>query len=159
MVAIRVSDIMSEPVACCAPVATLQEVARLMVENDCGEIPICNASRHPIGVITDRDITTRTVAEGRNPVPMHVRDVMTTPIVTVNPETSLEECSQVLERNRIRRVPVVDASGRLCGMVSQADIARHGSKVMAGTVVQRVSEPNLPAAPMSSPMPGTVVVR
>jgi CBS domain-containing protein len=150
MPATRVSDIMSVPVACCAPETTLEEVARLMLENDCGEIPICNAKGRPIGVITDRDIATRTVALGKNPVPMHVHDAMTSPIVTVSPETSLEECCQMLERNRIRRLPVVDASGRLCGMVSQADIARHAPRTDAAAVVRKVSEPNLPAAPMST---------
>ena len=140
----RVKDIMSTAVACCSPETKLPEVARMMVEHDCGEIPVVDASGVPIGVVTDRDITCRTVAEGRNPLVMEAGDCMTTPCVTVTPETSLEECCQTLEKNRIRRVPVVDEAGACCGMVSQADIARNAPKNETAEVVKKVSEPRLP---------------
>jgi CBS domain-containing protein len=141
----RVRDIMSTSVACCGPETKLPEVARMMVDHDCGEIPVVNAKGAPIGVVTDRDITCRTIAEGRNPLVLEAGDCMTTPCVTVTPATSLEECCQILEKNRIRRVPVVDASGACCGMVSQADIARHAPKTETATVVRKVSQPSLPA--------------
>ena len=83
----RVKDIMSTTVACCGPETSLPEVARMMVDNDCGEIPVVNASGAPIGVVTDRDITCRTIAEGRNPLVMVAGDCMTSPCVTVTPET------------------------------------------------------------------------
>jgi CBS domain-containing protein len=118
-------------------------VARLMVENDCGEIPVVNASGAPIGVVTDRDITCRTVAEGKNPLVMEAGDCMSTPCVTVAPDMSLEECCEALEENLIRRVPVVDEHGALCGMVSQADIARNAPKKETAKVVRKVSEPGL----------------
>jgi CBS domain-containing protein len=138
----RVRDIMSMNVACCSPETSLPEVARMMVDNDCGEIPVVNASRVPIGVVTDRDITCRAVAEGKNPLLMEAGDCMTTPCVTVTPDTSLEECCETLERNRIRRVPVVDETGACCGMVSQADIARNAPKTETADVVKKVSEPS-----------------
>ena len=141
----RVKDIMSTTVACCSPDTTLPEVARMMVDNDCGEIPVVNASGVPIGVVTDRDITCRAVAEGMNPLSMVAGDCMTTPCVTVTPETSLDECCQALEKNKIRRVPVVDEAGACCGMVSQADIARNAPKSETAEVVKKVSEPSLPA--------------
>jgi CBS domain-containing protein len=141
----RVQDIMSTTVACCSPETKLPEVARMMVDNDCGEIPVVNASGVPIGVVTDRDITCRAVAEGLNPLEMEAGDCMTTPCVTVTPETSLEECCQALEKNKIRRVPVVDETGACCGMVSQADIARNAPKSETAEVVKKVSEPSLPA--------------
>jgi CBS domain-containing protein len=140
----RVKDIMSTTVACCSPETTLPEVARMMVDNDCGEIPVVNASGVPIGVVTDRDITCRAVAKGRNPLLMVAGDCMTTPCVTVTPETSLEECCQALEKNKIRRVPVVGETGACCGMVSQADIARNAPKSETAAVVKKVSEPSLP---------------
>ena len=146
----RVRDIMSTSVASCFPETRLPEVARLMVDNDCGEIPVLNASGAPIGVLTDRDITCRTVADGRNPLVMEAGDCMTTPCTTVTPETSLEECCAILEDNQIRRVPVVDASGTLCGMVSQADIARHAPKKETAKVVRKVSEPSLHGAQLYS---------
>jgi CBS domain-containing protein len=138
----RVRDIMSMNVACCSPETSLPEVARMMVDNDCGEIPVVNASRVPIGVVTDRDITCRAVAEGKNPLLMEAGDCMTAPCVTVTPDTSLEECCETLERNRIRRVPVVDETGACCGMVSQADIARNAPKTETADVVKKVSEPS-----------------
>jgi len=140
----RVGDIMSKNVACCSPETSLPEVARMMVDNDCGEIPVVTVSRAPIGVVTDRDITCRTVAEGKNPLLMEAGDCMTTPCVTVTPETSLEECCQTLESNQIRRVPVVDETGACCGMVSQADIALHAPKTETAEVVKKVSEPTGP---------------
>jgi len=140
----RVRDIMSKNVACCSPETTLPEVARMMVDNDCGEIPVVNASRVPIGVVTDRDITCRAGAEGKNPLLMDAGDCMTAPCVTVTPETSLDECCETLETNQIRRVPVVDETGACCGMVSQADIARHAPKTETAEVVKKVSEPSRP---------------
>lgn len=137
----RVRDIMSRNVACCTPETSLPEVARMMVDNDCGEIPVVSLTGNPIGVVTDRDITCRVVAEGKNPLLMEAGDCMTTPCVTVTPETSLDECCEVLESNQIRRVPVVDEMGACCGIVSQADIARNASKSETAKVVKKVSEP------------------
>lgn len=137
----NVRDIMSKDVAFCHPETGLQEVARMMVDMDCGEIPVVSASRAPIGVITDRDITCRTVAKGKDALRMTAADCMTSPSITVTPETTLEQCCQVLEDNKVRRVPVVDESGACCGIVSQADIALHAPKAETAEVVQKVSEP------------------
>jgi len=144
----QVKDIMTPDPACCTPDTALQRVAELMVENDCGEIPVVEnaASMRPVGVVTDRDITCRTVAKGLNPLTLAASDCMTTPAVTVTPDTSLDECCRVLEENQIRRVPVVDAGGSCCGIVALADIARHAKKRDAGEVVREVSEPTSSAS-------------
>src|SRR5919112_610028 len=134
--------------ACCTPDTTLQRAAELMVENDCGEIPVIDnaASMKPVGVITDRDIVCRTVAKGLTPLTMLVSECMTTPCVTVTPDTSLDECCRVLEENQIRRVPVVDAGGACCGIVALADIAKHAKKRETAEVVREVSEPSTSAS-------------
>jgi len=93
----QVKDIMTADPACCAPHTPLPEVARLMVEHDCGEIPIVDAQRKPVGVITDRDITCRTVAENRNPLELTARDCMSSPVVTVASEASVEDCCKTME--------------------------------------------------------------
>ena len=144
----EVKDIMTPDPACCTPDTALQRAAEMMVENDCGEIPVVEnvASMKPVGVITDRDITCRTVAKGLNPLTMTVSECITTPCVTVTPDTSLDECCKVLEENQIRRLPVVDASGACCGIVALADIARHAAKRDAGEVVKEVSEPSSSAS-------------
>ena len=146
----RVKDVMTPDPAICTPDSTLQRIAEMMVEHDCGEIPVVAdiASMIPIGVVTDRDITCRTVAEGKNPLLMEAGDCMSTPCVTVTPETSLGDCCQTLESHQIRRVPVVDETGACCGMVSQADIARHAPKKETAKVLQKVSEPG-PTVPQA----------
>lgn len=135
----RVQEIMTADPACCAPDDSLKDVACLMVEYDCGEIPVVQNKR-PVGVVTDRDITARIVAKGKNPLEMSARDCMTSPAITVKPDTSLDECCQTMEAHQIRRVPVVDETGSCCGMVSQADIARHASARKTAEVVREVSE-------------------
>ena len=139
----KVRDIMTTDVACCTPETPLQEVARMMVDNDCGEIPVVDArgSMRPVGVVTDRDITCRVVALGENALERTAKDCMSSPAISVRPEDDVDDCIRTLEDHQIRRVPVVDASGRCCGMVAQADIARHGSKRDAAEVVREVSKP------------------
>jgi CBS domain-containing protein len=144
----QVKDIMTPEPACCTPDSTLQRAAEMMVENDCGEIPVVEnvASMLPVGVITDRDITCRTVAKGLNPLTMTVSECMTTPCVTVTPDMSLDECCRIMEENQIRRVPVVDAGGACCGIVALADIAKHAAKRETAEVVKEVSEPSSSAS-------------
>lgn len=137
----KVKEIMSKDPACCTRETSLQDVAVLMVEHDCGEIPVVDnmQSKRPVGVVTDRDITVRTVALGKNPLELRARDCMSSPAVTVTPETSLDDCCNLMEENQLRRVPVVDEAGCCCGIVSQADIAQHASKGEAGELVKDVS--------------------
>src|SRR5439155_19474525 len=104
----RVKDVMATNVACCQAQTLLTDVACMMVDCDCGEIPVTDDAGRPIGVITDRDITCRAVAQGRNPLELTAADCMTSPPVTVTPEASLSECCDILEAKQIRRVPVVD---------------------------------------------------
>src|SRR6185503_11289259 len=109
----NVQDIMTRDPACCSPETPLPEVARLMRETDCGQIPVVERGEtgRPVGVITDRDIVMRSLAVGRDPVRLSARDVMSSPVVTLSPEHSVEECGRLLEDHRIRRAPVVDAGG------------------------------------------------
>lgn len=138
----QVKDIMTRDPACCTLDTNLQEVARMMVERDCGEIPVVEnrQSMKPVGVVTDRDICCRTVAEGKNPLEMTAGDCMSSPCVTVTPEMSVEDCCRVMEENKIRRVPVVDERGACCGIVAQADIAQHAPKQETAEVVRAVSQ-------------------
>jgi CBS domain-containing protein len=144
----QVKEVMTADPACCISETGLQEVAQMMVDHDCGEIPVVENKemKLPIGVITDRDIVCRTVAQGRNPLDLTVADCISKPCVTVTPDMSIEECSRIMEENRIRRVPVVDAAGGCCGIVALADIALHAKKSMAGEVVKEVSTPTAAAS-------------
>ena len=144
----QVKEVMTADPACCTSENGLQEVAQMMVDNDCGEIPVVEnkETKLPIGVITDRDIVCRTVARGLNPLDLTVADCLSKPCITVTPDMSLEECSRVMEENKIRRVPVVDAAGSCCGIVALADIALHAKRSVAAEVVKEVSEPTAAAS-------------
>jgi CBS domain-containing protein len=133
---------MTESPACCTPETGVQSVAQLMVDNDCGCIPVVESEEtgKPVGVITDRDIVTRAVAEGRNPLDLTAADVMTKNVITVTPGTSIEECCDLMEQQQIRRITVVDESGSCCGIVAQADIANHADQRKTAEVVQEVSK-------------------
>ncbi len=126
------------------PVNSVEEAAQMMVEHDCGEIPVVESKDNlkPIGVITDRDITCRVAATGKNPRQTKVRDAMSSPPVIVKRETSIEDCCRQLEKNQIRRVPVVDQTGRCCGIVSQADSAKVAPTEKTAEVLKQVSEPS-----------------
>jgi CBS domain-containing protein len=136
-----IQSIMTPDPACCTVSTSLQDVAKLMVANDCGQIPVVaeDGSKRPIGVVTDRDIVIRLVANGTNPLDAKAGDAMTTPCITVSCDASLRECCDVMESNQIRRVPVVDANGELCGIVSLADISLSGADSKTAEVVKEVS--------------------
>jgi len=136
-----VREIMTKSPACCTPESSLQEVARMMVDNDCGCIPVVenSTSKIPVGVITDRDITCRVVAEGKNPLDLTAGDAMTASVVAVMPDTALEECCNLMEEKQIRRIAVVDEKGACCGILAQADIAGNASDGKTAEVVQEVS--------------------
>jgi CBS domain-containing protein len=127
--------------ACCTPDTPLLEVAKLMLDHDCGQIPVIDSagSHMPLGVVTDRDIAVRMVALGKNPLEGIAADCMTTPCVSVPEDTSLADCAKVMEASKIRRVPVIDAHGRVCGIVSLADIARCADSATTVDVVKEVS--------------------
>jgi CBS domain-containing protein len=137
----QVREIMTDALVCCTAETPLADVARLMADHNFGEIPIVGPgdSRHPIGVVTDRDITCRAVAQGRNPLELTAKDCMSSPVVTVKAEAALEDCCRLMEQNQVRRIPVVDERGDCCGIVSQADIARMASENVTGHVVRGVS--------------------
>jgi CBS domain-containing protein len=138
-----VRSAMTPDPACCTPQSSLQSVACMMQDNDCGEIPVVDdrESRHPVGVITDRDIALRTVAKGIDPLGEKAGDHMSSPCVTVHPDDSLATCCEMMERHQLRRVLVVDGDGRLCGIVALADVAKNAARDATAEVVQEVSEP------------------
>lgn len=136
----RVQDIMTTDPVCCASEASLREIARMMVDHDCGAIPVLDEQGRLAGVVTDRDITCRAVAEGRDPQATTAREVMSSPVVTATEDTSVEDCVGQMEQYQIRRMPVVDAAGNCRGIISQADIARLGSERDTAELVRDVSQ-------------------
>jgi len=139
----RISEIMSRKVTSCAPEASIQDAARLMENGDCGAIPVVEVdSGKVVGILTDRDIACRAVAHGRNPQGTKVRDCMSNVPVTVKADMELELCCQIMEKEQVRRVPVVDETGKVCGIVSQADIAQKAPEHEVAEVVRDISRPS-----------------
>jgi CBS domain-containing protein len=104
-----------------------------MVENDCGEIPVVDEkTRRLEGVVTDRDLVCRVLAADKLPGSVTAREAMSSPVVTVTPETTVEACCELMETNKIRRIPVVDRDGQCCGIGSQADVPRDAPRDGAG---------------------------
>lgn len=138
----KIDEIMTRDPACVTPGAFLTRAAELMEENDCGEIPVVDDDhgRLPVGVITDRDIVCRAVAEGKNPAATKVGDIMSAPCITASEEMGIEECLEILEKHQIRRLPLIDKNGRLSGIVAQADIARYLPIGKTGKVLQHISK-------------------
>jgi CBS domain-containing protein len=132
-------DVMTPDPACCTPDTTLDEVAKLMVARNCGEIPVLDPSSRLIGVVTDRDIVCRIVAKGKNPLEHTASEAMSRPAVTVHASTPLDDVVSTMEQHQIRRVPVIDEQGCCAGIIAQADIARIGPEHDVAELVREVS--------------------
>lgn len=136
----KVSELMTKNPATAMPSSGLSEVAKMMRDCDCGAIPIVENDK-VVGVITDRDITIRVIADNKNPQDVKVGDVMSKQIVTARVGDDVREVANMMEKHKVRRVPVVDEQGKCVGIVSQADIALNTNDRTTGDLVQKVSEP------------------
>ena len=136
----KISDLMSpNPYAIDADKA-VAHAARMMKDEDVGLAPIVEGDRL-VGALTDRDIVTRVVAEGRDPQSVAVREVASTGLVTIGPQQDRDEALQLMASNKVRRLPVVEQDGRLVGVVAQADIAREAKEQQTGALVEEISQP------------------
>jgi len=132
-------DVMTPDPACCTPNTTLDEVAKLMAQNDCGEIPVVDVGDTVVGVVTDRDIVCRVVAEGKNPIAYTAETCMSQPAVTVHTDAPIDEVVATMEKHQIRRVPVVDERDCCVGIISQADVAWKRPEREVAELVREVS--------------------
>lgn len=138
----KVATVMTKNPVVAAATTYLSEVAHKMLDNDVGEIPVVHDGK-PIGVVTDRDIVVRLVAHGQDPKQVRAQDCMTSPALTIEQNADLKECAELMVRERIRRVPVVDAGGNLCGIVALADLERRtDTRSMKAEVSRHVSQPH-----------------
>jgi CBS domain-containing protein len=137
----ELNTLMTANPACCSRDTPLRDVAKLMADNDCGMIPVVDQQGMPLGVITDRDIAIRAIAGGKDPAACSAGDYMSSPVRTVPMDTSLADCCAAMESAQVRRMPVVDRDGRICGVVAQADIALNGNASRTAEVVREVSRP------------------
>ena len=141
-------DVMTRGVATVHPDDSIQYAARMMGDCDCGAIPVVDWQGRMVGMLTDRDITIRLVANGENPERARVSDCMTDETFACHVDDPLENCMRTMSRHQVRRLPIVDDRDRVVGIVSQADIAQHaaenhgrGERRAVSNVVCAISEP------------------
>ena len=121
------------------PDKNVVEAARIMKQENAGVVPVTENGRLT-GMVTDRDIAIRVVAEGKDPQSTAVREVASTDLVTIDPQQDLDEALRLMAKHQVRRLPVVEEDGRLVGVVAQADVAREGDDTQTGQVVQEISD-------------------
>jgi CBS domain-containing protein len=119
--------------------SSIVDAARLMRDGDIGSLPVVDGGKLT-GVVTDRDITVRVVAEGKDPQNTKVGDVLSQDLVTIDPQQDLDEALRLMARHQVRRLPVVEEDGRLVGIVAQADVAEQGDDRQTGQMVEKISE-------------------
>lgn len=135
----KVRDAMTSSVRAAAPGESLVDAAQAMKHEDVGSLPVVDDGS-VVGIITDRDIVARAVAEGVDSRSLNVGDVASRDVVSAAPEQDLDEALELMARHRVRRLPVVD-DGRLVGMLAQADVALEAKEKDAGEVLEEISQP------------------
>jgi CBS domain-containing protein len=118
---------------------TVAYAAKMMREEDVGLAPIVEGDKL-VGMLTDRDITVRVVAEGKDANAVKVSEVASSELISVNPQQDLDEALRMMAKHQVRRLPVVEEDGRLVGVVAQADVAREGNAEATGRLVEEISE-------------------
>jgi CBS domain-containing protein len=135
------AEVMTPSPTVCQPQHTAIEAAELMKREDCGLVPVVSESGKLVGVLTDRDIVVKVVAEGRDPRNTAVSEVMSTEVATCLPQETIQTAMEQMATRQVRRIPIVERDGSLIGIVAQADIAtRVASSQETGQVVQAISE-------------------
>ena len=140
----KAREIMTKNPRTVTPETGLQEAARLMKSEDVGIIPVVDGNgTNLLGVVTDRDIAMRVVAEGRDATSTTVRDVMSTGVKTCREDDSVDDVMKLMGSEQVRRIPIVDERGALVGIVAQADVVLDAkSDKKAERTVEKISEPN-----------------
>jgi CBS domain-containing protein len=134
-----VRDVMTPSVRTVSPSQSLVEAAEQMKGEDVGSVPVVEEGRLT-GIVTDRDIVTRAVAERRDPQTVKVSEVASRELVTVEPEQDLDEALALMAHHPVRRLPVVEA-GQLVGILAQADVALEAKEKKVGEAVEEISKP------------------
>lgn len=137
----RVKDCMCGEVCCVTSDATINEVAKIMADHQIGCVPICNNQKEVVGVVTDRDIVLRAVSTGKNTTSTKISEIMSDEIIKTTPDTKLEDASEVMCINQVRRLPVIE-NNKIVGILSMGDLARNvGVDAQeVGKVVENICE-------------------
>lgn len=136
-------EVMTENPVCCLPTETIGAVARMMRREDVGAVPVINDERQKqlIGIVTDRDLAIKVVAESRDPNHTTVQAVMSTSIIACRSSDDFSSAIKAMEEYRIRHIPVLDDEGRIVGIISQADLAiRLHEPKQTAEIIEEISQ-------------------
>jgi CBS domain-containing protein len=136
-----IRDIMTTEVKLVHPDTRIAEAASVMKDFDIGALPVVDDGE-PVGMVTDRDIAVRVVADGRDPKRTTVREALSQGIVHAYDDQSLEEAANLMQEHQVRRLPVLNRDKKLVGMVSMGDMALRGGQETAARVIEEVSKPS-----------------
>jgi CBS domain-containing protein len=139
----KCSELMTKDPSCCLPTDTVFDAAQLMKSEDVGPIPIVNdkQTKKLAGIVTDRDLALKVVAEGLDPKQTKIEEVMTTGVQTCNPDDDVSNVLKLMEHHHVRRIPIVDDQDRLVGIIAQADVATRIDKAeKTHEVVEEISK-------------------
>lgn len=137
----KAKDIMSKDVACVQPDETVVRAAQMMKQHQCGSIPVCCGSKVE-GIVTDRDIALRCIAEGKDVNQSKVRDIMTASPATGSPEMDINDAARLMSEKQIRRLPIIE-NNNLVGMLALGDISTEpGQQESAGNALNSISKPS-----------------
>ncbi len=136
----NVSEIMTTNVATAEPDSTLEEVATMMKDENVGAIPVVDDDEL-VGIVTDRDIVVRCIAEGKDPSECEAEEIVSEDLETVSPDDDVRRAAEIMQRKQIRRLPVCDEAGKLVGMLSLGDIAvKQSNDGVSGETLEQVSQ-------------------
>lgn len=136
-------EIMTRNPSCCLSTDTVEKAAQLMKTEDVGSVPIIKdeSSRTLTGIVTDRDLAIKVLADGRDPRNTKIQDVMTSGVFSCRPEDDVEKALNAMEEHQVRRIPIADKDDRIVGIIAQADIATKLQKPQkTAQVVEEVSK-------------------
>lgn len=134
----HIRDVMTPNPACVTDKDSIREVARIMAREDTGVVPVVDDGKKIIGMITDRDIVVRLVAEGKDPANAKVNEAMTKNVRSIKEDSTIDDALSVMKGAEVRRVPVVNAKNEIVGIVSMGDIAKESAQ--SGRVGQAVRD-------------------
>lgn len=140
----KIKDVMTRGVECTRPESNIQDVAKRMAELNVGIIPVCGDGEKLVGMVTDRDITIRAVAAGRDPRSTRATDVMTPEVHYCFEDSDVEDCVDLMKERQVRRIVVLDRNKRLVGIVSLGDLAVETNDKLSGDALEAISEPSQP---------------
>jgi CBS domain-containing protein len=144
--AMLVRELMTDEVVCCTPWDMARAAVSLMKKQGVGAIPVVSALSDPLleGIVSDRDLCCGVVADAKNADAIKISELMTPVPVMCEPEYSVEECGELMQESKVRRIPVVDKRGRCVGMVSQADAALYAPAAQIAKILKELSKPSKP---------------